>query len=259
MLKLIDPANAAEIGSDEVAAYVRRYSADHQSPADDRDAFARLCTVIFAQGIGYNAVRNHRAALDHAFDRFDPLLVAAYDARRIEAIMSLPIIANRVKVSACVENAKRWKALCQPAETYLGRVARCAAQDDAVRGWPDLVAMLRGDFVRVGEITARQVLKRWGFFGAFSHAGAQRCIQRLGLIDAAASFATAQRFFGSVAELGALDPYVLETSFVLFATVGPCRAKPLCLRCPLADACPAALAADQPPDRADSSIAAASA
>lgn len=259
LLQLVDRANAAEIGHDETSSYARRYTMDHDPPADDRAAFARLCAAIFANGIGFNAVRNHREALDAAFDLFDPTRVARYDDARIDAILRQPIICDRAKVAACVENARRWLACAADEGTYLGRVARCAAQDDAAVGWPALVELLRSDFVRVAEMTARQVLKRWGFFTALSHPGGKRCLERLGLMAPQAPAPAAQQFIGAIAGAGGRDPYALEASFVLFSTIGPCRTRPLCLRCPLAERCPAAQLEAAPPRPAASSTAAKSA
>ena len=167
LVRHIDRSIDQSLGADEVAARVRRYVGEHDAPADDASAFARLCVVIFAQGIGYDTVMAKIAELKAAFGGFDPKVVGRYDEARMSALLNEPIIRNAAKIHACVENARRWSALAEKNGTYLGRVASVAAADDPVLGWPALANVVRDDFVHFGETAARQALKRWGFFTAF--------------------------------------------------------------------------------------------
>jgi 3-methyladenine DNA glycosylase Tag len=167
LVRQVDRSIDQILGADEVGARVRRYVGEHDAPPDDRSAFARLCVVIFAQGIGYETVMAKTAELNAAFDGFEPKIVAAYDEARTSAMLDAPIVRNASKIRACVENARRWCALAQNNGTYLGRIASVAASDDPAQGWPALAAVVGGDFVHVGNTAARQALKRWGFFTAF--------------------------------------------------------------------------------------------
>jgi len=228
------------LGADEASRRCRRYVADHDAPADDPTAYSRLCMVVFAQGLGFGAVESKLDSFVEAFDGFAPERVALFDEERIARVLQSPIIRNEAKVRACVENARRWMAAAGDG-TYLGRVAQIAADDDAAGGWPALTAELQKDFARLGDTAARQTLKRWGFFTAFAHPGSRRVIERLELVDAADSPAAAQCFVGSVARVIGRDPYQVEATLALFASLGPCKRQPECDECPLAERCPTAL------------------
>jgi 3-methyladenine DNA glycosylase Tag len=242
-LRLLETAVDEMLGTDEAAARVRRYVAEHEAPADDRAAFERLCIVVFAQGLGYETVLSKAGALRSAFDHFNPSAVAAFDEARIAATIASPIIRNEMKIRACIENARRWMHRVAEGESYLGRIASIASTDDPAAGWPQLSSIVREDFERLGDSTARQTLKRWGFFTAFAHPGARRVIARLGFIDADADAAAIQRLIGTGAQRLGRDPYAVEASLALFAGLGPCRKEPACDRCRLADRCPSAVLA----------------
>lgn len=241
LVRHVDRSIDHGIGSDDVANRVRRYVGEHDAPPDDRAAFARLCIVVFAQGIGYDVVLAKSSDLHAAFDDFDPVSVARYDETRVAALLEAPIVRNAAKIRACVENAGRWCELAQQHGTYLGRVASIAAADDPTMGWQALSDAVRGDFVHLGDSAARQTLKRWGFFTAFVHPGARRSIKRLGLIDASADGPSVQRLIGGAAQRLGRDPYAVEAAFALFAGLGPCRKTPKCGECALADRCPSAV------------------
>lgn len=225
------------LGADETARRCRTYVALHDAPADDHTAFARLCAVIFAQGLGFGAVEAKHDQFVSAFDGFRPEAVAAFDDERIADVLQAPIIRNEAKIRACVENARRWVAAAGPA-TYLGNVARIAADDDAASGWPQLTQQLQNDFARIGETAARQTLKRWGFFTAFAHPGCRRALERLELISKDDTPAAVQCLLGSAARIAGRDPYQLEATLALFASLGPCKREPECNTCPLAEKCP---------------------
>ena len=236
----IEQAVDVLIGADEAARRSRRYLADHDAPSDDHIAYARLCLVVFAQGLGFNAVDAKLQALNEAFVGFAPDRVATFDDAQIARVLEAPIIRNEAKVRACVENARRWVEASDGA-TYLGKIAAIAAGDDAADGWPALVDRLQADFARIGETAARQTLKRWGFFTAFAHPGSRRVLERLHLVDESDPPAAVQCFVGAVARIAGRDPYQLEASLALFASLGPCKRDPACDACVIADRCPTGL------------------
>jgi len=237
-LRTIEAANDALLGADEVAARMRRYAADHDAPADDPAAFARLCSVVFAQGMGFAAFDKHRERFVLAFDGFVPERVARFGNKKLQDLLHAPLIRNEPKMRACIENAKRWVKRAQPQGSYLAAVAACAATDDAGCGWPNLVGMLRADFTRLAETASRQVLKRWGFFTALVNPAAHRLLARLGFIEADAEPPAVARLIGAVAQLSGRDPYAVEASLALFAGAGPCTVKPRCRECALLERCP---------------------
>ncbi len=233
----IERANESCLGSDEAAGRMRRYVGAHDPPADDQVAFSRLCEVIFAQGLGFDIVAQHWGDLAKALCLFRPAELARTSREGVARLLAAPGIRNRHKIEACIENARRWVALAGE-HTYIGTVAAAAAQDAPDKGWPALAHKLTADFVHLREPTARLVLKRWNFFTAKSHPGAQRLLTRLGVIREDVGEAALQRFVWAVANASAKDPYAVEASLALFAGLGPCRLEPRCPTCPLVTRCP---------------------
>ncbi|HEV2908914.1 MAG TPA: DNA-3-methyladenine glycosylase I [Candidatus Eremiobacteraceae bacterium] len=238
LVRAVDLVVDALLGGDECAARLRRYVADHDAPADDASAFGRLCEVIFAQGLGHAIVIRKRPALADAFEGFTPTTVASYGEADVRRLLGSPIIRNEAKIRACIENAQRWCDVAKSDGSYLARIARIAAADSPAEGWPSLTTAVAADFARINETAARQTLKRWGFFTAFGNPGSRRVIERLGLIDPAASVATGQLLVGSVADALLRDPYAVEGLLALFAALGPCNPEPRCDACSLSTRCP---------------------
>lgn len=236
-LRMVEQSNAVILGSDEVGARIRRYVAAHEPPSNDQAAFARLCYVIFSQGLGFDVVEKHREALDIAFSGFEPAAVSQIDEGHVGKLLREPIIRNRAKIEACIQNARRWQALIAE-KTYLGRIAEIGATDDAASGWPKLVTLLQKDFCRLGEPTARVLLKRWGFFTALCHPGVRRTLTRLGLMRADVDGSALQLFVGALAEAMGKEAYAIEADLAIFAGVGPCRPQPRCIDCVLNESCP---------------------
>lgn len=235
-LPLIERANAHLLGLDEWQRRLRRYVATHDAPGSDEIAFERLCLTVFAQGLGPSALERHDEALRAAFQGFVPAAVARMDDAAIAKALLQPIIRNRAKVEACVDNARRWIVKCADGGTYLSRVASVAVEDDALEGWPKLRAMLQHDFRRVGEHTARLVLKRWGFFTALPHPGCARLLDRLQASDDRG----VQAVVATLAQRTGRDAYAMEAALALFAGMGPCQPKPQCHTCLLRATCPSA-------------------
>jgi 3-methyladenine DNA glycosylase Tag len=238
LVRVIDRILDTRFGADESAARVRRYVAEHDAPSSEGVAFGRLCEVIFAQGIGNTVVESKRDALAAGFAGYDPVRVAAFGDAEVSELLRRPIIRNEAKIRACVVNAARWRDVARDESGYLARVARVAAADEPMEGWPALVDTLRADFARINEMAARQTLKRWGFFTAFAHPGARRVAERLGIVESGAPSEVLQLEIGALAQALSRDPYAVEGALALFAALGPCRPEPQCEQCGLADRCP---------------------
>ncbi|MBV8171227.1 MAG: DNA-3-methyladenine glycosylase I, partial [Candidatus Eremiobacteraeota bacterium] len=156
LVRRIQTAVDIALGGDESAARLRRYVADHDAPPNDAAAFARMCEVIFSQGIGFAVVARKREALERAFAGFAPAAVAAFSESDVRRALGEPIIRNITKIRACVANAKRWCAA--PQGSYLAFLASQASDDDPMSGWPARTALVQGDFQRLNDIGARQTL-----------------------------------------------------------------------------------------------------
>ena len=79
---------------------------------DDRRLFEFLVLEGAQAGLSWNIILNKREEYRRAFDRFDPRKVAAYDARKVKALLRNPgIVRNRLKIAAAIQNAKAFLAV----------------------------------------------------------------------------------------------------------------------------------------------------
>jgi DNA-3-methyladenine glycosylase I len=76
---------------------------------DDRKLFEFFVLEGFQAGLSWQIVLNKREGFRKAFDHFDPVVVAGYNERKIEElIQDASIIRNKMKIIACVNNARRY-------------------------------------------------------------------------------------------------------------------------------------------------------
>ena len=76
---------------------------------DERRQFEFLTLEGAQAGLSWSTVLNKREAYRKAYDHFDPVKVAAYDGRKIKALLAdAGIIRNRLKVHASVNNAQQF-------------------------------------------------------------------------------------------------------------------------------------------------------
>lgn len=74
---------------------------------DDRGLFEFLVLEGHQAGLSWETVLRKREAYREAFDRFDVGRVAAYDKKKIRALLrDARLIRNRLKMDAAVSNAK---------------------------------------------------------------------------------------------------------------------------------------------------------
>lgn len=79
---------------------------------DDRRHFEFLLLEGAQAGLSWTTILHRRVGYARAFDRFDPVKVAAYDRRRIRGLLGDPsIIRNRRKVASAVRNAGAFLAV----------------------------------------------------------------------------------------------------------------------------------------------------
>ena len=90
--------------------YVRYHDLEWGVPLyDDRAIFEFLILEGAQAGLSWYTVLRKRENYRNLFEDFDPVKVAAFDERRIEALLADPgIIRNRQKVHAAVNNALRF-------------------------------------------------------------------------------------------------------------------------------------------------------
>src|SRR6266852_5272991 len=74
---------------------------------DDRVLFEFLVLEGAQAGLSWSTILRKRDAYRRAFDRFDPRKVAAYDKRKLAALMAdAGIVRNRAKIESSIRNAK---------------------------------------------------------------------------------------------------------------------------------------------------------
>lgn len=76
---------------------------------DDQKLFEFLILEGMQAGLSWQTILNKREAFRQAFDDFNPVLIAAYDENKINELMdNAGIIRNKLKILACINNAKRF-------------------------------------------------------------------------------------------------------------------------------------------------------
>ena len=79
---------------------------------DDRHLFEMLILEGAQAGLSWSTILRKRAAYRRAFSRFNPTVVARYDAAKCRALLRDPgIVRNRLKINGTVKNAKAYLAV----------------------------------------------------------------------------------------------------------------------------------------------------
>ena len=74
---------------------------------DDRKHYEFLVLEGAQAGLSWETVLRKRAAYREAFDQFDPVKIARYDARHVARLLSnAGIIRNKLKIASAIANAK---------------------------------------------------------------------------------------------------------------------------------------------------------
>lgn len=76
---------------------------------DDQKLFEFLVLEGFQAGLSWQIVLNKRESFRKAFDNFNPVRVAKYEAKKLnELVENKDIIRNKMKIAATVNNAQRF-------------------------------------------------------------------------------------------------------------------------------------------------------
>jgi DNA-3-methyladenine glycosylase I len=79
---------------------------------DDIELFERLSLECFQAGLSWSTILRKRDGFRHAFDGFDPVVVAGYgDADRARLLADAGIVRNRAKIDATIGNAAAFRAI----------------------------------------------------------------------------------------------------------------------------------------------------
>ena len=79
---------------------------------DDRKLFEFIILDAFQAGLSWQTIINKRENFRAAFDGFDPVKIAAWDANKVEELLLNPgIIRNKLKIATTITNAKAFLRL----------------------------------------------------------------------------------------------------------------------------------------------------
>ncbi len=113
------PAKAAKVvrcawpGEDKL--YVAYHDEEWGVPEyDDRALFEKLILDGFQAGLSWITILRKRDNFRKAFDNFDPVKIARYDAKKIAALMNdAGIVRNRAKIEGAVKSAQAYLVIMQ--------------------------------------------------------------------------------------------------------------------------------------------------
>ena len=100
--------------------YIRYHDLEWGVPIhDDRLLFEFLILEGAQAGLSWSTILKKREAYRHAFDGFDPAIVATYGKRKQQSLMSnAGIIRNRLKIESAITNAKAFSAVQEEFGTF---------------------------------------------------------------------------------------------------------------------------------------------
>src|SRR5208282_1322618 len=76
---------------------------------NDRALFELLILEGAQAGLSWVTILGKRERYRTVFSKFEPRLVARYDARKVRALLADPgIVRNRLKIASAIENARRF-------------------------------------------------------------------------------------------------------------------------------------------------------
>jgi DNA-3-methyladenine glycosylase I len=93
--------------------YLAYHDTEWGVPCHDENTLFEMLNLEGAQaGLSWETILNKRATYRAAFDDWDPVIIAAYDATKVAALLANPgIVRNRLKVAAAITNAQAYLRL----------------------------------------------------------------------------------------------------------------------------------------------------
>ncbi len=103
---------------------------------EDRALFEFLILEGAQAGLSWSTILKKRENYRRAYDNFDVNLIARYDKRKIQKLLSNPgIVRNRLKIEASVKNAKSFLVVQQEFGTFDAYVWRFVSGSPKINRW----------------------------------------------------------------------------------------------------------------------------
>ena len=127
--------------------------------SDDEVLFERIALEINQAGLSWLLILKKRAALNIAFEGFEPARVARYGEAETERLLGdAGIIRNRRKIAAVIENARRICVLQQSHGSFAAWI-----EDHHPLQLADWVKLMRKTFVFMGPEVVNEFLMSIGY------------------------------------------------------------------------------------------------
>jgi DNA-3-methyladenine glycosylase I len=108
---------------------------------DDRALWEKLILDGFQAGLSWITILKKRDNFIEAFDDFDPAVIAAYDERKVQALMqNKGIVRNQLKIRATITNAQAYLDMMeeQPFSDFLWSFVDGQAQVNSPRNMSEV-------------------------------------------------------------------------------------------------------------------------
>lgn len=134
-------------GSDQL--YIAYHDIEWGAPVHDDQVHFEFLVLESAQaGLSWITILKKREAYRAAYDGFDPAVVARYDEKKIEALLSNPgIVRNKLKIRSSVNNASRFLEVQKEFGSF----------DTYLWGWVDGTSLV-GKWTSMDQIPAKTEL-----------------------------------------------------------------------------------------------------
>lgn len=128
---------------------------------DDKRLFELLILEGMQAGLSWGTILAKRENMRRAFDYFDPAVIAAYDEKKIDALMHNPgIIRNRQKLNAMVTNAGHFLRIAEEYGGFARYIWNFVDGQPIVNMWEKLEQLPASD--DISDRMSRE-LKKQGF------------------------------------------------------------------------------------------------
>jgi DNA-3-methyladenine glycosylase I len=103
---------------------------------DDQRLFEFIVLEGAQAGLSWDTILQKRENYRAAFDKFDPKIVARYDARKMRRLLAdAGIVRNRLKIVSAVENAKAFLKVAQEFGTFDSYIWQFVGGKPRINAW----------------------------------------------------------------------------------------------------------------------------